>query len=353
MMATTTIRKETKRAAPPTNLIVSAILAVIGIAAWIYQLSAGMRVTGLGQQVVWGLYIAGFFTAVGTGAGLLALAGINEFLPESNPADRRRELSLALASFIVGGVLIVMDVGSPLQIWRIITAARFTSMMTWDFWLLAAGGLITLIYLAQARRVGAHRGMGVLAILAALAVVVVEGWMMAVLAARPMWTGGLTVFSFLLSAIIAGLGLGLLTLEGKTRLRGWLGMALGANLVLVLAEVLTGLLAGGDETLLLLTGSAAPAFWIHLVAGLILPLGLIIAGASLPLAGVLAVVGVLAEKVWMLAAGQAFPWLELPVGRYAPSWVEFVALIGTAGLGVFLYLIIEQVASAEKGSETV
>ena len=350
-MATTSLRKQTKRAAPPTNLIVSAILAVIGLAAWIYQLSAGMRVTGLGQQVVWGLYIAGFFTAVGTGAGLLALAGLSEFVPESSHVDRRRGLSLALASFIVGGVLIAMDVGSPLQVWRIVTAGRLTSMMTWDFWLLVVGGVITLTYLVQSRRAQTKRGLGILAILAALAVVAVEGWMLAALAARPMWTSGLTVFSFLLSALVAGLGVGLLTLEGKTKLRNWLGVVLGANLVLVLVEVLTGLLSGSEEATLLLAGSAAPAFWIHLIAGLILPLGLIAAGASLPLAGGLAVVGVLAEKVWMLAAGQAYPWLELPVGSYAPSWVEFAALIGAAGLGVFLYLIIEQITGAEEESE--
>ena len=61
--------------------IAAGVLAVIGLAAWIYQLIAGMEVTGLGQQVVWGAYIAAFFTAAGAGAGLLALAGVNAYRP--------------------------------------------------------------------------------------------------------------------------------------------------------------------------------------------------------------------------------------------------------------------------------
>jgi molybdopterin-containing oxidoreductase family membrane subunit len=340
-MATTTREfKKSEVSIPGGVLTAAAILALAGLGAWIYQLIQGMGVTGLGQQVVWGLYIAGFFTAVGAGAGLLALVGVSEYIPKASFVSRQRGLSLALASFVVGGVLIVMDVGSPLQVWRIATSGRFSSMMTWDFWLLAIAGLVTLIYLVISTGHEARRGVGALAILAAMAVVAVEGWMLSMLASRPMWAGGLTVFSFLLGALVAGLGLATLVLQDKTWLPGWLAVALGANLVLVLAEVLTGLLSGSEEAALVLAGSVAPAFWIHLIVGLLIPLGILAAGASLPLAGTLAVVGVLAEKVWMLAAGLAYPWLELPAGSYAPSWVEVVALLGAAGLGVYLYLLI-------------
>jgi dimethyl sulfoxide reductase membrane subunit len=62
-------------------LIVTIVLALAGIGAWVYQLIVGMQTTGLGQQIVWGLYISAFFTAIGAGAALLALTGVSELFP--------------------------------------------------------------------------------------------------------------------------------------------------------------------------------------------------------------------------------------------------------------------------------
>ena len=78
MMTTTTasVKNEGKGS---TGLVVGFVLAIAGIGAWIYQLGQGMQITGLNQQIVWGLYIAAFFTAVGAGAALLGIAGISEF----------------------------------------------------------------------------------------------------------------------------------------------------------------------------------------------------------------------------------------------------------------------------------
>jgi molybdopterin-containing oxidoreductase family membrane subunit len=340
MMATTAQTFESKRATPAGGLVVAAILALAGIAAWIYQLSAGMGVTGLGQQVVWGLYIAGFFTAVGAGAGLLGLVGLSEFRPILPLAARTRALSLSLAAFVAGGLLITMDVGNPLQLWRLVAGLRFSSMMTWDFWLLVIAGLVTLVYLLTVRFTQPQKALGVLGLLAAIAVVAVEGWMLAVLSARPLWGGGLTLVSFLLAAAIAGLSLAMLLLPKAAFLRSGLAIALGLSLVFVLAEVLTGLLAGEprglSEVRLLLTGSPAFAFWFQLVVGVLIPLALLRSGSP-GAAGILALLGVLAEKWWLLAVGQAEPWLALPQGSYLPTWVEFVAVVGVFAIGWLVY----------------
>ena len=92
-------------------LIIAILLALIGIGAWVYQLVAGMKVTGLGHQIVWGLYIAAFFTAVGAGAGVLVLTGVSEYVPLIPAVERVRVLYLSLASLVVGGLLITLDVG--------------------------------------------------------------------------------------------------------------------------------------------------------------------------------------------------------------------------------------------------
>ena len=71
-----------------------------------------------------------------------------------------------------------MDLGNPVQVWRLVIGLRFSSMMTWDFWLLAMAGVVTLVYLLAAREGQAQKGLGALGLLAAVLVVVVEGWML-------------------------------------------------------------------------------------------------------------------------------------------------------------------------------
>jgi molybdopterin-containing oxidoreductase family membrane subunit len=341
-MATTAQAFDVKQERIPASyLVIAVILALAGIAAWIYQISTGMSVTNLGQQVVWGLYIAAFFTAVGAGASILFLVGVSEFRPILPLTVRTRALSLALAAFIAGGLLITMDVGNPLNLWRLVAGLRFSSMMTWDFWLLVVASLVTLVYLWQARRSQPAKALGWVGILAGIAVVAVEGWMLSVLAARPMWGSGLTLVSFLLGAAVGGLGLGMIFLSARSdQLRTGLAFALWLSLLLVVAEVLTGLLSGEPRTLseirLLVAGPTAIIFWFQVVAGLLIPLALLRIG-SLTAAGILAVLGVLAEKVWLLAVGQAQPWLDLPQGSYLPSWVEGLAVLGVIAIGWLIY----------------
>lgn len=341
-MTTTTREMNKQEGFPAGVMIASIVLAVIGIGAWIYQLVQGMAVTGLGNQVVWGMYIAGFFTAVGAGAGLLSLVGLSEFIPLIGKEQREKALVLALVSFVAGGILIMMDLGSPFKVWQMIIAFEVSSMMTWDFWLLALSGVVALVYLLAVRKGGEQPVLGLLAIASAAAVVVVEGWMLSIMAARPMFAGGLTVFSFLLSALAGGVGLALLIWKDKEQLQSWLKILLIANLGLVLAEVLTGLLTGSEEIAVVFTGSAALPFWFQIFAGIAIPLWLLYEKQALAAVGGLVVAGVLAEKIWMLEAGQAFPLLELPEASYAASWVEYLALAGAAAIAVLLYLLYQQ-----------
>ena len=335
-MTTTTVTMKKDN----TGLIAALILALVGIGAWVYQLTAGMQVTGLGNQIVWGLYIAAFFTAVGTGAGLLVLTGVSEYLPVIPSEKRVRTLYLSFSSLVVGGLLITLDVGNPVQIWRIVTAFKFSSMMTWDFWLLAIAAVVVLVYLLAARGNKVQKVWGMLGILAGMVVVIVEGWMLSAQAAHPMWGSGLTVLTFLLGAGIAGISVALLGDMTNEKLLGWLKVALGLSLLFAVVEVLTGLVGGEEEIRLVLTGFAAPAFWLQLVVGLLVPMALLARKTSVGLAAILAIFGVLAEKVWMLAAGSAVPWMPGQQGVYSPSWVEIVAVIGMVAIGVLIYRLL-------------
>lgn len=330
-------------------LIVTILFALAGIGAWVYQLIVGMQTTGLGQQIVWGLYISAFFTAIGAGAALLALTGVSEFIPLFAVTSRARNLALSLTSFIIGALLIAMDVGNPIRLWRVITAFRFSSSMVWDFWLLIVAGVVALIYLLAVKGAKPQKALAIIGILAGVAVVVAESWMLSIDAvhAHPMWGSVFTVITFLLGAAIAGMSIALVAGSADIRVQGWLKVALWLSLVFVLLEVLTGLVGESGEVGLILIGSAAPIFWLQVIVGLLLPIVLLMRKTYLWLAGILAVIGVVAERVWTLAAGQAIPRLALPQGIYFPSLVELIAVIGMVALGMLIYCLLIMIFKPE------
>lgn len=361
-MTTTTVKPTERASAPlPMGSIALLFVALVAIGvAWGLQLSQGLQVTGLSQQVVWGLYIAGFFVAAGTGAGLMVLAALGEFLPAIGTERRRSTLLLVLAAFVTAGVLIAMDLGDPLNTWRIATAGRFTSLMTWDFWALAGAAVLAFVYLLaswkQTASSGTTRTLAVLAAIAALLLLVAESWMLSALAAHPLWGGGLTLVNFLVAAAVAALGAAVLAWKGQApRFARWLGVALGVSLLLVLAEVLTLALSGeprsGEEVGALLTGNVSPLFWATIVVGLVLPLALLVwakGAGRLPIAAALALIGVVLQKLWLLVAGQTVPWLALPQGSYWPTWVEVVGLIGAVALVAGLYLVLRHLTHLQE-----
>ena len=57
-------------------IVIAAVVTVLGIALWIYQLSAGMVNTGMRNLDSWGLYITMFMFFVGLSAGRLIISSI-------------------------------------------------------------------------------------------------------------------------------------------------------------------------------------------------------------------------------------------------------------------------------------
>ncbi len=282
---------------------------------------------------------------LGLALALLALTGVSEFIPLFAVTSRVRNLALSLTSFIIGALLIAMDVGNPVRIWRIMTAFRFSSGMVWDFWLLIVAGVIALVYLLVVKGGKPQKALAILGILAGVAVVVAESWMLSTEAvhAHPMWGSGFMAITFLLGAVIAGLSIVLVAGTGDIRVQGWLSIALWVSLVFVLLEVLTGLVGESDEVGLILIGFAAPFFWLQVIVGLLLPILLLMRKTYVWLAGILAVIGVICERVWTLASGQAIPRLALPQGVYFPSLVELIAVIGMVALGILIYRLLTMI----------
>ena len=58
--------------------MVLAVVGVIGVAAWIYELKHGLAATGMRDVVSWGMYIFTFAFFIGLSAGGLIMASSAE-----------------------------------------------------------------------------------------------------------------------------------------------------------------------------------------------------------------------------------------------------------------------------------
>ena len=319
-------------------------LVVIGAVAWGIQLSKGMVVLGIGQIVVWGIYIAAFFTLVGLASGLLVLAVLSDLgVIQGMGASRRNLLIGALACYIAGGFMILMDIGKPLRVMNMVFDAEFKSPFVWDFFSLALGVIVTIVYLLVSPK---GKWLPVIAGIVAGIVVIFEGWILSMSAGSPLWSGGMMPAIFLVEGLVMALAvclIGQTNPEASAALRRGLLVVLPILFLFNVFEIGANLYAGDVDDLfgtnLLL---ASPLFWLEVILGIILPFVLLIwAGKNRSLvnvASILAVLGVFVAKSLTLVTGESISFL-MGTAKYSPTVVEFAGVIGVAGLAGLLYLL--------------
>lgn len=337
-------------------LVGMVVLVVIGAIAWGVQLSQGMSVLGIGQIVVWGLYIAAFFTLVGLASGLLILAVLADLIVIPGlQAIRRNMLIGALACYVGGGFMILMDIGRPLRVLNMVFYANFESPFVWDFLSLALGVIMTAIYLLVSPK---GRWLSVVTGVVAGLVVIFEGWILSMSAGSPLWSGGMMPALFLVEGLLAALAVALAA-QSERLTSDWLrhGLLLLLPIVLLfnLFEMAAALYAGAVDDLagtnLILSN---PMFWLAVVLGIIVPFVLLIwAGRNRTtdiVAAVLVILGVFVAKSVTLVAGQAISF-KMGIAVYTPTLVEFGGVIGIVGLAGLLYLLGNRYIPQKRASE--
>jgi molybdopterin-containing oxidoreductase family membrane subunit len=322
--------------------IVLVVLVIVGMAAWIVQLTQGFGMLGIGQEIVWGLYIAAFFLLLGTGCALLLFTAGGDLglLPRLQP-HRRTLLAFALGMFIAGGLAILMDIGRPARVLNLLFSPQWKSPFIWDFYGLIATVVVTAVYFF-ARPKG--KTLPWIAAIVAALVVIIEGWILGVLAARPLWHGGLVPVLFFLEALISGAAFVVLVLgEGQPWARkslAWLLVVFGVVTLVDAAALLFSGPTGAREAMgLLFSGSLAASFWAQMLLGIGLPIILLAGlpanrGAALS-AAVLAILGVLFSKLNLMTAGQATPLMG-PAASYTPGLVEVGGVLGVVALALLI-----------------
>ncbi|MDR1184306.1 MAG: polysulfide reductase NrfD [Coriobacteriales bacterium] len=377
-------------------IIILALIAVVGIATWIYQLMNGLAVTGMNNGTSWGLYITSFMFFVGLSAGGLIVAssasvfGIRDYKQVAKPA-----VLLSTVCIVAAAAFVLIDLGSVQRVFNLITHANLTSPLMWDVFVIAIYLIINVIYLVLMSRPAEKQSARALAVISRFALPIailvhsVTAWIFGLEIAKAGWYSAIMAPLFVTSALDSGLALLLIVLvilnatcafktEKKllTSLAGLLAVCVAIDAFMVLCEILTMAYPGAPEETAILaqlfSGTSAPLFWGEIIGGLVIPFLLLVfarARQSTPIivvASALVVVGVFFKRAWLLitsfatfniegAPGVVYGRAALPstdiwslAGTYAPTWVEVVIVLGVIAFAALIYIAIAPRLFVEK-----
>ncbi len=363
---------------------VFAVLAVIGIACWVFQLVNGLAVTGMSNANSWGLYICTFMLFVGLSAGGLIVAssahvfGIESFKSVAKPA-----VICSTACICVAGMLVLVDLGGIARVWRMFTGPNFMSPLLWDMCIITIYLIINILDLVWMQKGDEEkvRRLSYVALPVAILVHSVTAWIFGLQIARA-WYTAIMAPIFVASALDSGLALlllGLMLLDkvGIAALDDGLMAKLGKLLATFICvdaffigcELLTMAYPGAGEAVALsemLSGATAPFFWFEIVGGLLVPF-LVLASAKrresrgvVAAASALVVLGVACKRVWLLFTSFIHPnvfggpgitagtfaaqedpanmWMTL--GSFAPTVPECLVTLGVIAVGVLIFMVL-------------
>jgi molybdopterin-containing oxidoreductase family membrane subunit len=351
-------QKQTQKSfVQPIWLGLTGLLTVAGIASWIYQLSKGLGVTQLNILNPWGIYIAGFVYFMGLSAGALILSALPVLfdLPTLRPYAKTTAF-VALVALVIGGLFILIDLGNPDRLWRIVRYAHFGSPLLWDMLLTVVYLILSTVYLRRLMiNDTPNAGLKTLAVLALLAGVGdgLNGMVFATQISREFWYSAVQPAAFVIAGVAsAGAVLLLLAALLNTGLKAkdlnglsiLTGAALAVDLLLIASEVITlAFTRSTASTALVGDLLGSPLFWIEILAGLAAALLLLLPAARGQafnrVAAALLALGELALKRYIfIEMGFAEPNIQLPglplapAGAYIPNVYEWGVVIGLLAL---------------------
>ena len=354
-----------------------AAVALAGFLAAHAMETAGHVITGMNNQVVWGMpHVFAIFMIVAA-SGVLNVASIGSVFGHAVYKARAPLSGLLCLALLAGGLFVLMlDLGRPERVVVAATRYNFRSVFAWNVFLYSGMFTIVAIYLwtLMERRMAAwSKPAGFAAFAWRIILTSGTGSIFAFLVARqaygtalliPLFLAmsfawGLAAFLVVQSTMYAWNGL-VLPDEVRRRMRNLLALFVVTVLFLVAAcHLVNGYFAknAAFERFILVDGGVYPAlFWIGYVgAGSLVPLALIwrpgSTGRDLVAASLLVVGGAFALLYVFIVGGQAWPLEIFPgyatsstfgdgaIASYAPSLPEVV--LGAGGLAVaFLITVV-------------
>lgn len=127
--------------------LVLGIIVIIGAVAYVNQFVNGLGVTGLNNDVFWGIYIIDLVAFIGISYGGAIVSAILRLTNSAwrAPITRLAE-GMAVAALLVGAVFPIIDLGHPTHIWRLLASPNPTSPIVWDIVAITTYLIVTLLF---------------------------------------------------------------------------------------------------------------------------------------------------------------------------------------------------------------
>ena len=358
------------------GLLGAFILASLG--AFYFMEHNGHFVTGMNNQIVWGIpHVFAVFLIVAA-SGALNVASISSAFNKKAYKPLARLSGLLALSLLAGGLMIlVLDLGRPERLVIAMTYYNLKSIFAWNMLLYNGFFAIVIVYIwtMMQRNLGQYtRAAGIAAFIWRLALTTGTGSIFGFLVARQGYDAAIMAPMFILMSFSFGLAIFILVLLASynwsdrplgdaifNRLRNLLAIFVSAVLFIVAIYHLSNLYAvqhAGFEMFILSNGGIyTQMFWLgQILIGGVIPLVIFFTpslAANRKLVGIgalLVIIGGLAQVYGIIIGGQAYPMELFPgkeviestfadgvIGNYNPTIPEI--LLGLGGMAVALFLV--------------
>ncbi len=193
-------------------------LVLWGVTAWWQQVTNGLIITNMRDQVSWAFYIGNFTFLVGVAAAAVMLV-IPAYVYNWKPIKEIAIFGelLAVSAIVMCMLFVTVDIGRPDRVWHLLPFVGSlnlpTSLLGWDvlvlnlYLVLNLLIVVHLLYTAFHRRPYSSRFVVPLllfSIPAAVGIHTVTAFVYAGIAARPFWNASILAPRFLASAFCSG-----------------------------------------------------------------------------------------------------------------------------------------------------
>ena len=370
------------------------VMIGLGGLAYYRQVVHGLGVSGMTDQVSWGLYIANFTFLVGVAAAavMMVIPGYLYHNKEVKGGVLLGEM-VAIGAIVMCLLFVVADLGRPDRMWHMIPPfGKFNfpmSMLAWDVLVLNGYLLLNLHvpgYLLYKRYRGEEPAKWMylpfvyISIVWAISIHTVTAFLYTGLAGRPFWNAAILAPRFIASAFCAGPAFIILVLE---IVKGWTRFPMGNRVISFLRMVV--LIAGLINVFLLISelftefyadsahvASArylffglhghnvlVPWIWASIFMNVVALLALVsrkfegrgVVVRNIPL--LMLIIAIWIEK----GMGLVFPgFIPTPLGEiveYMPSANEVMVTLGIWGIGLFIMtVLLKHAVDIETGEVT-
>jgi molybdopterin-containing oxidoreductase family membrane subunit len=353
--------------------VLAGAVAATGLAAAHFMETRGHIVTGMGNEVVWGLpHVFAIFMIVAA-SGVLNVASVGSVFGQAPYKARARLAGLLALALLAGGLMVLMlDLGRPDRMIVAATHYNFRSVFAWNVFLYSGMAGVVIVYLWTMFEPGLARWTkpaGIAVLVWRFILTTGTGSIFGFLVARQAYQSAVLAPLFIVLSLAWGMAVFVLVQaalsaatgrrwpdEVRVRMARLLGIFVAASLYFVAVQHMTNgyeaRRSGFEAFVLLGQGGGTPyalLFWVGFVLlGSVLPMLLVFHPQLGRERGVLAASAlvVLGAFAWLFAfivGGQAFPLEIFPgavvsssfhdgmVASYAPSLPEL--LLGLGGVG--------------------